>query len=339
MANSPRVPIRSSKIVESMTDINKTQRNNVRTGRPKDALGVFAAQPFSSAKYMRHRANRHHEFEETMARMFIKVAPDLYQKFLASLGDKHTRDIARVLAGDDNRKGGHGYLDFLLQSANHSFEEKFQVSETLSDNYVAFFFGHAPPVFQYSGTLMNTYQDDWTMSMFRIFRDLARGTQLARRNLVLRLKYDSMIVTGAMTNLQWATRAGMETYSPFSFNLLVKSIHVIYGRLAPPTKFRKQEAFTPAGTNLTGSGVGDFEASQTYMGKPSTNEEAPAVSDTQVPWDVDFGVSDPTQTQSQQPPEWAYDVGLVDDPYGRNTEEVPQYSGYDEFADGETPQV
>ena len=106
------------------------------------------------------------------------------------------------------------------------------------------------------------------MRMFRIFRDLAWGTQLARRDLILRLKYDSMIVSGAMTNFQWSTVAGRETYSPFAFNLLVKSIHVIYGSLALPTKFTRQESFTPAGFQLEGAGVGDTAASQTYVGAP-----------------------------------------------------------------------
>lgn len=265
MANTPQIPL-GGNAVSRMISLNLAQ--NPRTGRPTDAVGVFAAQPFMSPKYARHRTKRNHEFEETMARMFIKVAPDLYEQFIASLEDAETQEVARVLAGDDVSKGGHGYIDFLLQNAQHSFEEKFQVVETLSDNYVAFFFGHAPPMFQYQGTLMNTYQDDWTMRMFRIFRDLARGTQLARRDLILRLKYDSMIVSGAMTNFQWSITAGRETYSPFSFNLLVKSIHVIYGSLAPPTKFVRQESFTPEGFQLVGAGVGDTAASQTYVGAP-----------------------------------------------------------------------
>ena len=84
MANIPSVPIANSPIVSKMREINL---RNVQTGRPKDALGVFAAQPFMSPKYSRHRPNRNHEYEDTMARMFIKVAPDLYEQFLASLAD------------------------------------------------------------------------------------------------------------------------------------------------------------------------------------------------------------------------------------------------------------
>lgn len=265
MANTPQVPL-SASIVSSMVELNTL--HNARTGRPTDATGVFAAQPFASPKYARHRSDRKHEFEDTMARMFIKVAPDVYKKFIASIDDADTRLIAEVLAGDEVSQGGNGYLDFLMQSANHSFEEKFQVAETLSDNYVAFFFGHAPPIFQYQGTLLNTYQNDWTMSMFRIFRDLARGTQLARRNLILRLRYDSMIVSGAMINFNWSLVAGQEMATSFSFGLLVKSIHVIYGGISRPTKYERGDKFTPDGFQLVDPGAGNADAAQTYIGSP-----------------------------------------------------------------------
>ena len=242
MANTPRVPIRDAGIADQMQN---RELENAREGRPRLATGVFAAQPFMSPKYARHRTNRRHEFEDTMARMFIKVNPKLYDKFLRSIKDKDTREVAKVLGGDDINKGGHGYIDFLLQNATHSFSEKVQVSETLSDSYVAFFYGHSPPTFQYNGTVLNTYQDDWAMRMFRIFRDLTRGTQMARRKLVLRLKYDSMIVTGVMTNFQWSVTAGAEMSVPFSFNLLVKDIQVLYGGMSPPTAFEGEGAFTP----------------------------------------------------------------------------------------------
>jgi hypothetical protein len=171
------------------------------------------------------------------------------------------------MTGDGAKQGGNGYIDFLLQSANHHFEEKVQVSEVLSDNYVAFFFGHQAPIFRYQGMLMNTYQDDWTMRMFRIFRDLGRGTQLARRGQIMSLRYDSMIVVGAMRNLAWSTSATMEMASPFSFDFLVKNVHIIYGNVAPPT--RVPGRFSPAWYKLEDSSFGtESSASQTYLGGP-----------------------------------------------------------------------
>ena len=307
MANRPRVPINASTIASQMREINA---GNARDGRPSGATGVFADQPFMSPKYSRHRQNRHHEFEDTMARMFIKVAPDLYESFIESLDDEDTRNVAKVLAGDDVKKGGHGYIDFLLQSAIHSFSEKMQVSETLSDSYVAFFFGHAPPMFQYQGTLFNTYQDDWSMRMFRIFRDLARGTQLARRNLILRIKYDSMIVSGAMTNFSWTLTAGQETYTPFSFNLLVKDIQILYGGMSPPTKYVREGSFTPQDFQLEGSGFGDQQASLTYIGTPPG--QPAGVNEEQAFYGQTGDITDPTGTPvSEGPQEWEGDLDIV----------------------------
>ncbi len=84
MANTPRVPILNAGIADQMQN---RELENTREGRPRLATGVFAAQPFMSPKYARHRTNRRHEFEDTMARMFIKVDPDLYEAFLTSIND------------------------------------------------------------------------------------------------------------------------------------------------------------------------------------------------------------------------------------------------------------
>jgi len=247
---------------------------NQISGRDPNARGVHSTFPMATAKSCRYRQNRHHEFEDTMARMFIQVPTGLYQKFLASLEDPETRTIAQYLTGDDIKKGGIGYIDFLLQNVRHAFTEKVQVVETLSDNYVAFFFGHEAPRFSYSGTLYNTYQDDWTMRMFRIFRDLGRGTQLARRGQLLRLKYDSMIVSGAMLNLQWELIAGQETYCPFSFDLLVKNVAIVYGNVAPPTDLKglniSDKTFSPEGYHL--DNVNGGAATTTYFGAPPADE-------------------------------------------------------------------
>jgi len=245
MGNSPTVPIQSSEIVGTVNNINSLY--NPTVGRDANSNGVFATFPMSSPKYARHRQFRHHEYMDTMARMFIDVPPDIYTSFINSLEDGQTQDIARVLCGDGVNKGGRGYFDFLLQNANHSLNEKVQIVETLEDSYVAFFFGTSPPMWRYSGTLMNTYQDDWTMRMFRIYDQLARGTQLARRAFSLRLRYDSMIVSGAMTDLNWSLQGGLETYCPFSFTLLVKSVTILYGGLGRPTKLPKDAHFLPEG--------------------------------------------------------------------------------------------
>lgn len=266
MANPvPGVPLSSA----FNQALSRVPMQNRLTGRDPNAKGVHSSWPFMTPKYARRVKDRHHEFEDTMARMFIQIPPGDYEKFLASLDDPETQTIARYLTGDNAKKGGVGYIDFFLQSARHQFVEKVQVTEVLSDNYVAFFFGHQAPVFHYAGSLMNTYEDDWTMRMYRIFRDLGRGTQLAKHGQIMNLRYDSIIVSGAMTNLMWGLEAGRETYTNFSFDFLVKNLYIIYGGSAPPTKAKGK--FAPAWFHLEDSSFGtESSASQTYIGGSPT---------------------------------------------------------------------
>lgn len=210
--------------------------------------GVRSRFPRSTPKYARYMGIRHHEFLETTARMYIQARnPEAFVKGVSK--DKNLEAIARVLVGYHKaeerkdgqlikpaiNKGGKGYIDFFLQQANHQLNEKMQVIETLSDNYVAFFFGQQAPVFQYSGSLMNTYQDDWAINMLRLFQYLGRGSQLARRGVLFYLKYDSIIVSGSLCNFNWTLTGDVEVVVPFSFSFLVRKIHILYNGLEPAT--------------------------------------------------------------------------------------------------------
>ena len=221
-----------SNLLEKWNTTNRIA--NRKYGRDPDTLGVYSSYPVGTPKYLRQQADRHAEYEGTMARFLLEVPKGTQQDFLKELeGD--TKKIAEKLSSENGFVSGSGYIDFLLSQANHALREKVQISETLSDNYAAFFFGQSPPMFQYSGYLYNTFQDDWTMRMYLLFQKLARGTQLARRGFMLHLKYDSIIVSGAMTNLQWSLIGGREAANDFSFGMLVRKITILYGGLSSVT--------------------------------------------------------------------------------------------------------
>lgn len=188
--------------------------------------GIFAAVPGATPKWATNTGEQETDFRETMARMFLQVTD--YKSFVASFEGSATQPIATVLGGQASEKtgttGGAGYIDFLLQNVQHNFQEKAQVTETLADDHVAYFFGQAAPTFSYGGTLVNTKQDDQAMNMLRLYRDLGRGSMLASRKTLISIRYDGLIVSGAMMNLSMALNAEMETAVPFSFNLLVKQV-------------------------------------------------------------------------------------------------------------------
>jgi hypothetical protein len=184
--------------------------------------------------------------------MYVRVGGEnAYKRAINSFAEGETKEIARKLMGDGlGGQGGLGYIDFLLQQAAHSVAEKYQIAETLSDNYVSFFFGQQAPMFNYSGTLINTYQDDWAMRMFRLYRDIARGSQLARRGLLFYMRYDSMIVSGVLTAFNFSLQAEMEMAVPFTLQMLVKKVHILYDGLTTPTEVPSGDNFIPDGYRL-----------------------------------------------------------------------------------------
>jgi len=108
-----------------------------------------------------------------------------------------------------------------------SFQEITQVDKVLADDYVAFFFGQQPPQFQYSGMLLNSMQDDQRVGFAKAYQLMLRGTQMARRGTLARLRYDSVIVSGVMMTHQQQLIAENEMAVPFSFTFLVKEYIVL----------------------------------------------------------------------------------------------------------------
>lgn len=257
----------------------ETIGSNLNQGRDPLSRGVYAGWPAMTPKYMRHRNFRHHEFFGTMARMYVRVpgGPAVYDRLINSFAEKETQEIARKLMGDGNGGyGGLGYIDFLLQQAGHSVGEKFQVVETLSDNYVSFFFGQKAPFFNYSGTLINTYQDDWAMRMFRLYRDIARGSQLARRGLLFYLRYDSMIVSGVLTAFNFSLQAEIEMAVPFTLQMLVKKVHILYRGLTLPTEVPSGDNFLPPDYTLVETKYTNIKPKEdSPSGDPTTGGEVP----------------------------------------------------------------
>lgn len=208
--------------------------------------GIRSRSPRSTPKYNQYLKQGHREFLQTTARMYISVTNP--KAFINEVGkDQHLKGIARVLAGSKSvEDSGKGYIDFLLLEANHALNEKVQIVETLSDNYVAFFFGQSAPIFQYGGALMNSYQDDWAINMLRMYQNISRGSQLARRGVLFYLKYDSMVVSGSLLNFNWKLNGDNELIVPFNFSMLIRKIHIIYGGLEPPTDFMVDTSLDPA---------------------------------------------------------------------------------------------
>lgn len=225
----------SSQLIQEIDDSFRLQNAN-KLPRAPYSRGVMSEFPSSTPKWLGKKGQAQVDFRDTMARMFILLDAKERERFLASVDNSHrgagmsdqgeSQILASVLAGR-GKDGGKGYIDFLLQQVDHQFQEKSQIVETLADNYVIYYFGAAAVPFTYSGTVFNTFEDDQAINMLRIYRDMVRGTQLARRRKLLRLRYNGMIVAGSVMNLQLGLSADPETSMSFSFQLMPKSIQLL----------------------------------------------------------------------------------------------------------------
>lgn len=205
----------------------------------KGSLGVFAKYPGATPKYaLNNGTQRDNEYRETMARLFIQMTAQERRLFVNSCPPE-TRPLARVLAGvGTGASGGTGFVDFLLTTVQENFQEKVQIVESLSDNFVVYTFGQKAPIFTYAGVLLNTYQDDQRVWMMRLYQDVLRATQLARRKKLVRLRYDSVIVSGVLIAHGQALDAQMQTKADFSFQLVVTQYVIYTPAVGSPTALK-----------------------------------------------------------------------------------------------------
>jgi hypothetical protein len=200
---------------------------------PANGSGGAFARTFSGVtpKYALNNGQRQDpQGKNTMARMFMQMSAAEQRQLINSVTDTNLKTNvlpALISNATSTTAVDTGYVDFFLQQVQSNLEEKVQVVETLSDNYVAYFFGQKAPIWTYSGNLINSVQDDQLANMVKLYISVLRGIQLARRSKVVSLRYDSFIVTGTILNLNWQHNVQNELIVPFGFSLLVKRLYVI----------------------------------------------------------------------------------------------------------------
>lgn len=249
--------------------------------RPRSNQGVFGPNPGATPKYAFNARTggrgRDAEYRESMARLFVEVPQHKMERFLSTVAAE-TRPLARVLASGTQTGGGGGtgFIDFLMTRADEQFNEKAQIVDTLTDNYVAFYSGQSPTAFQYSGMLLNTYQDDQRVWMLRLYREILRGTRLANRGMVARLRYDSLLLSGYLENLALGLDGATDhNSSTFSFTFRVKRMSVFTPALGAPTIVE-----TPANSGSVIDGANEGEEDNVRVGTvtpetPPTATEGP----------------------------------------------------------------
>ena len=132
--------------------------------------------------------------------------------------------IATISVRTYGSKGGNDVIDsfasFFLQSVSESDSEKVQIVETFTA-YYAFFYGKKPPIYNFSGLLLNDSRNNWTNSFKYLYDNFLRGTASAEIGAETVMVYDKKTVTGFLLNFNLNRDAMNDKGCPFSFSMLV----------------------------------------------------------------------------------------------------------------------
>jgi hypothetical protein len=134
---------------------------------------------------------------------------------------------------------GNSYAGFFLQQVAEQHSERAEVVQLPGDSYAAYFFGSAPSTYTFSGTFLNTQEDQWRVLFKRLYMGVLRGTENAKQRHLVQIAYDTKIVSGYITGLTDVLKADNELFSSFQFTMLVKAEHLALAESAIEASDRK----------------------------------------------------------------------------------------------------
>ena len=151
------------------------------------------------------------------------AALDLYRNHDRKIEEAEVDKPASIritTVGPNHKNIISAYSNFMLQAVSESEQEKYQVVETFTA-YYAFFYGKRPPVYNYSGMLLNDEKQGWANSFKDMYERYFRGTKTAELGAQVFLSYGNKVVSGFILNLSMQEDAMNPNGIPFSFSMLV----------------------------------------------------------------------------------------------------------------------
>jgi len=133
-------------------------------------------------------------------------------------------DVSKIKNTDPNTKDPQRlipmYTKFFLQAVQETEQEKFQIVDTFS-NYYSFFYGKKPPIYNFSGYLLNLINYNWLNEFMYLYENFWRGTKAVERNARIFLTYNYQQVQGYILNVNTNLQAERDKGVPFSISMLV----------------------------------------------------------------------------------------------------------------------
>lgn len=112
------------------------------------------------------------------------------------------------------------YTKFFLETVVEDRVEKTQIIETFGE-FIAFFFGRRPEVYNFSGRLLNTKNHDWKNDFQEMYDYFLRGTKAVENNAAVFVQYDDVMAEGFLINCHLEYHGVSNNECPFSFAMLI----------------------------------------------------------------------------------------------------------------------
>lgn len=117
-----------------------------------------------------------------------------------------------------------GYAEFLLSDIQCTLDEKLQITETFGDGEVVYYFGRAPIVFNFTGVLIDSQDNNWFLDWMNMYGHVMRGTQLAQNYALLKLYLPNMTLVGSIPHMSYHQNSHNDTQIDFEFQFIVKEM-------------------------------------------------------------------------------------------------------------------
>ena len=120
-----------------------------------------------------------------------------------------------------NQKG-IPYIDcFILRSVRFVQEERYHIFQALNGETTSFFFGSKPVVYNFSGSLLDTNNQQWFNDFMYYYENYLRGTKVILNKTRIFMIYEDQIVEGFLLNTQVSRSGDMNSHAEFSFDMIM----------------------------------------------------------------------------------------------------------------------
>lgn len=126
--------------------------------------------------------------------------------------------------GDIDGKRSNGYDKFLLTGVSCQLSEKVQITEVFGDSEVVYYFGRQPIIFNLTGILIDSPDNNWFVDWLKLYDDFLRGSQTAKNYELVKIVLPNMAITGTISGFSWQQDASRDVDVPFSIQFIAKLI-------------------------------------------------------------------------------------------------------------------